>query len=240
VSTGDPGGRRRVADIDLAVRSGEILGIAGVEGNGQDVLASAVVGLAPVRAGRLLLDGRDITHKSVRARQAAGLAHIPEDRLTQALVPDMSLRENLVLKAFDSRAFSGKGLLRWADIEAHATARMHAYDVRAPSARVAARQLSGGNLQKLVLARELSGSPRVVVAQNPVRGLDVGATRFVLEQLLTQRDRGAGVLLIHSDLDELLSVADRVAVMYDGACTMTDWPACDRAAIGRLMLGGTA
>jgi len=232
--------RRSLCDIRLSVRAGEILGVAGVEGNGQDVLAAVIVGTLRADRGRILLNGRDVTGEPVRERAASGLAHVAEDRLRQALVPAMSLAENLVLKSFHSRRFARAGLLRRRAIRDHAAERLARFDVRAGSPLVPVRQLSGGNQQKLVLARELDGEPAVIVAHNPVRGLDVAAARFVFAQLLAQRRRGAGVLLIHSDLDELLAVSDRVAVLYGGRLTLTDWPACDRAAIGRLMLGGRA
>ncbi len=238
VEARDPGSHRRLAGVDLTVRPGEIVGVAGVEGNGQDVLAAVIVGvLAPLRGG-VWLDGREVTGWSVRARTAAGLAHIAEDRLRQALVPAMTLRENLILKAYGSEAFGRYGWLHWGAVQRHATERLARFDVRPPAPLAEARSLSGGNQQKVVLARELGGRPRLVVAQNPARGLDVSATRFVFGQLLEQRRAGAGVLLIHSDLDELLALADRVVVMAGGRCLPTDWPACGRAEIGRLMLEG--
>jgi len=167
------------------------------------------------------------------------LAHVAEDRLRQALVPAMPLSENLILKSYRSPAFAQAGLLRPRAIRAHAARQLARFDVRAGSILAQARQLSGGNQQKVVLARELAGDPRLILAHNPVRGLDVAATRFVFEQLLEQRQRGAAILLMHSDLDELLRVSDRVAVLYNGRLTLTDWPDCARAAIGRLMLGGS-
>ncbi len=238
VDASDPDSHRRIAGVSLSVRAGEFVGIAGVEGNGQDVLAAAIVGLIRVRTGKIELEGRDITRESVRGRASAGVAHVAEDRLRQALVADMTLRENLILKSH--RRFARHGLIRWNRVERYAQDRLRRFDVRAAGPAELARNLSGGNQQKLVLARELDGAPKLIVAHNPVRGLDVAATRFVFDQLLAQRERGAGVLLIHSDLDELLGVADRVAVMVGGRCRMTDWPRCERAAVGRLMLGGTA
>jgi simple sugar transport system ATP-binding protein len=238
ISGRDARSHRHIEDVNLVLRCGEILGVAGVEGNGQDVLAGVLVGTLHPSEGRILLDGRDVTAWSVRARAAAGLAHISEDRLGQALVPHMPLTENLILKSYRQPAFARLGLLRPRAIRTHATELLARFDVRADSPASSARSLSGGNQQKLVLARELSGEPRLIVAHNPVRGLDVAATQFVFERLLEQRRRGTAVLLIHSDLDELLSVSDRVAVLYNGRLTLTDWPTTDRAVIGQMMLGG--
>src|SRR5690606_31933900 len=149
----DPASHRAIRDITFAIRPGEILGIAGVEGNGQDVLAAVIVGTLGVSSGQVLLAGRDISGDSVRARAAAGLAHIAEDRLRQALAPDMSLPENLILKAFRSPAFARAGFLRWRAIRAHTERQLERFDVRAGSITAQARHLSGGNQQKLVLAR---------------------------------------------------------------------------------------
>ncbi|GMU24262.1 MAG: ABC transporter [Phycisphaerae bacterium] len=238
ISARDTRSHRHIEDVNLVLRCGEILGVAGVEGNGQDVLAGVLVGTLHPGEGRILLDGLDVTAWSVRARAAAGLAHISEDRLGQALVSNMSLPENLILKNYRQPAFARLGLLRPRAIRTHATELLARFDVRADSPASSARSLSGGNQQKLVLARELSGEPRLIVAHNSVRGLDLAATQFVFERLLEQRRRGAAVLLIHSDLDELLSVSDRVAVLYNGRLTLTDWPTTDRAVIGQMMLGG--
>ena len=201
------------------------------------------------------MHGIDVTRQSVRARFRTGLAHVPEDRLVQALVPALSLRENLILKDYASPAFARAGLIRWGRVTAHAAERLTCFDVRGGTPGSQAGLLSGGNQQKLVLAREFhipveapssqAGSQRVhpsriIVAHNPVRGLDVAATRFVFQQLLDQRDAGAAILLIHSDLDELLELSDRVMVMFRGRCLPTDWPACDRTAIGRMMMVGEA
>ncbi len=238
ICASDPRSHRRIVDINLSVRRGEIVGIAGVEGNGQDVLASTVVGLTQPSTGHIAICGRDMTASSTRVRTAAGLAHIAEDRLKQALVPALTVAENLVLKTARSREFASAGLISWRAVREYAAEQMQRFDIRAESPTAEVRHLSGGNQQKLVLARELAGHPRIIVAQNPVRGLDVAATRFVFAQLLDQRDHGAGILLIHSDLDELLTMADRVAVMYEGRCVMTGWPECDRDEIARRMLGG--
>lgn len=229
---------RALSGVDVAVRSGEVLGVAGVEGNGQDLLAAIAIGQTRPTSGHVVLAGRDITRLSIRARFRMGMAHIAEDRLAQALVPEMTVAENLMLKGYDQPPAAKAMLLNpkaWAE---SARLLVKSFDVRTPDTSVPVRQLSGGNQQKLVLARELSGNPKVIIAQNPVRGLDVAATQFVFSQLIEQRQRGTAILLLHSDLDELLAVADRVAVMYRGRCLMTDWPDCSREEIGRLMLEG--
>ncbi len=228
---------RRIVDVSLDVRGGEILGIAGVEGNGQDVFAALIMGLLPTSSGQLRLNGNPIDHLSTAVRTRAGIAHIAEDRTHQALVPDMTLRENMILKTYTAGRFSRAGLLSRRAIAAYADDKLDRFDVRAASPESPARDLSGGNQQKLVLARELSSEPHLILAHNPVRGLDVAATRFVFDRLREQRHRGAAILLMHSDLDELLEVADRVAVLYGGRVWMTSWPQTDRAEIGRLMMG---
>lgn len=240
VHVADAASGRRLTGVSLQVRAGEIVGVAGVEGNGQDLLAAVVVGTRSAAKGKVLLDGRDISARPVRARHAAGMAHIAEDRQTQALVPAMTVAENLILKDYAAPPFARRGWLRWSVVRSHAAEQLARYDIRAESPLTEVRHLSGGNQQKVVLARELAGVPRLVVAHNPVRGLDVAATRFVFEQLLMQRSRGAAALLVHSDLDELLAVADRVVVLHRGRCIVTDWPKGDRAAIGWLMLEGRA
>lgn len=237
VSATDAESGRFVHELSLEVRPGEIMGLAGVEGNGQDVLAALIVGLIAPRAGNIILDGRDISRLNPAGRRRAGIAHIAEDRRRQALVPDMALSENLVLTTYHHPEFARAGWLKMKAIRAHAERQLGAYDVRAPSAAGPVRSLSGGNQQKLVLARELAGQPRFILAHNPGRGLDVAATRMVFEQLFEQRRRGAGILLMHSDLDELLSLADRVGVLYKGRCRMTTWPDEDRTRIGRWMMG---
>lgn len=236
LSARDANSRRRLHAINLTVGAGEIVGIAGVEGNGQDLLAAVIAGLARPSSGRVLLTSRDITHASPRRRHDLGLAHIPEDRWMQALVPAMSLAENLLLRDYRSPAFARAGFLRRVAIDAHAAASLARFDVRGGGPATPAATLSGGNQQKVVLARELHGAPRVILAHNPVRGLDIAATRFVFDRLRAARDSGAAILLIHSDLDELLAVADRVVVMFAGECIVAD--AMDREHTSRLMLGG--
>jgi simple sugar transport system ATP-binding protein len=225
-------------DITLHIAPGEILGIAGVDGNGQQELAEVVTGLRQISTGRVLLNGQDVSDRSLKQRLELGIAHIPNDRKREALVPTMSVTENIVLKRHDRAPLSRAGVMSWrtsAKLAQDLTAR---FDIRTASVDTPVGALSGGNQQKVVLARELAMSnPTLIVAMNPARGLDVAATNFVYEQLLARRAAGAAILLISSELDELLALCDRIGVLYAGRLTMTDFPATGREEIGRLMAG---
>ncbi|MCL4458939.1 MAG: ABC transporter ATP-binding protein [Chloroflexi bacterium] len=205
-----------VKDVSLTVRRGEILGIAGVDGNGQRELSQAITGLREVASGRIYFHGQDITGGSPQHFIALGGAHIPEDRYEMGLIMDFDLAENAILGVLDKPPFAKGLFLDQSAIEEHAQNLIVQYDVRTPSISVLARNLSGGNAQKLLLARELSRSPSLIVAVQPTRGLDVGATEYVQQQLVEHRNRGAAVLLISTELDEILMLSDRVAVMYEG------------------------
>ncbi|MDB5320310.1 MAG: sugar transporter ATPase [Phycisphaerales bacterium] len=224
-------------DVSFQISPGEILGIAGVDGNGQQELAAVVVGLRPPTRGRVLWHGSDVTAMSLEQRRILGFAHIPNDRKREALVPTMSVTENVMLKEYRDPPMSRFGVISWPKAAAVAKHVVDQFDVRAQSLDVAVATLSGGNQQKVVLAREFAIQPRVIVAMNPVRGLDVAATNFVYEQLLARRAAGAAILLISSELDELLALCDRIGVLYAGRLTMTNFPATGREAIGRLMAG---
>jgi simple sugar transport system ATP-binding protein len=229
-------------DISFTLHPDEILGIAGVDGNGQQELAESIAGLRPIRSGRILLAGADITRASPGQRFRLGLAHIPNDRKLEGLVGSMSVAENLALKRHDTPPFAHGGILSWRSIRRTARDLVARYDIRTPSIHAPASTLSGGNQQKLILARELALSePRLVLAMNPVRGLDIAATHFVYEQLLAVRARGGAVLLISSELDELLTLCDRIGVLYNGRFAMSEFPR-DGAAeqIGRMMTGALA
>jgi simple sugar transport system ATP-binding protein len=227
-----------LAEVSLTVAAGEIVGVAGVDGNGQQELAEVVVGLRAVRGGRVLVDGADVSNWPLRRRLALGVAHVPNDRKLEALATTMSVTENVALKAFDRPPIGRFGVTSWRAARATAKDLAARFDVRAASVDTAVGTLSGGNQQKVVLARELGiGDARLVVAMNPVRGLDVAAANFVYEQLAARRAAGAAVLLISSELDELLAVCDRIAVLYAGRLTMTGFPATGREEIGRLMAG---
>ena len=213
------GGREALAGVKLDVRRSEIYGLAGVEGNGQAELVEALVGLRHPDAGSIRLGGRDITREHVRQRRELGLSYIPEDRHARAMVLPMTLWENSVLGQHERPPFSWRGLLNPKAMRARATDLVRAFRVKAPSIAVPAYALSGGNQQKLVLAREFASGPKLLIAAYPTRGLDIGATEFVWKQLVSARDAGLAVLLISANLEEILALSDRVGVIYDGRIT---------------------
>ena len=226
-----------VDGVSLTVRSGEIVGIAGVEGNGQSELVDSLLGLRPVRAGGVAVAGRDITRRSTRSR-LRWVSNVPADRHRLGLVLEFSVADNLVLSEFDHPPYAN-GLVRMLRaIRDHAAQLMKAFDIRAQAPEQAAGSLSGGNQQKVVLARELSARPKLLIASQPTRGLDVGSIEFVHSRLVSQRDKGLAVLLVSSELDEVLSLADRVAVIYRGKIVAElEGDAIDRDRIGLLMAG---
>jgi simple sugar transport system ATP-binding protein len=224
--------------VSLSVSSGEILGIAGVEGNGQRELAECIAGLRPPRAGVIVLGGRTLTGRSPREHFAAGLAHIPSDRLHHGLVPGMTLAENLVLGRHRDAKLGAGPFLDARALAAHAAFLLAQYDVRPPVPGLKAAQLSGGNQQKLIAARELTRGARVILAAHPTRGVDLGAAAAIHRQLLSERDQGRAVLLISSDLSEILSLSDRVAVMYEGRIAHETRPeSTDERTLGLYMTG---
>ncbi len=198
--------------VSLSVRAGEILGVAGVDGNGQTELIETLAGIRPPDGGAVRIGGLDLTDATVAERRAAGLAHIPEDRYARGLAREASISDNLLMGRHAEHF-----LLDRPGNAARARELVAEYDVRAGEVAEPAASLSGGNAQKLVIARELAGEPRVVLASQPTRGVDIGASEFVREQLRAARDRGAAVLLVSADLDDLLTLADRIVVLYEGA-----------------------
>ena len=227
-----------VDGVDLTVRAGEIVGIAGVEGNGQVELVEALAGLRQVKAGRILLGGRDYTRASAHRTLLSGLGHIPADRHRMGIVLEHSVSDNLVLSTFDRRPFAA-GIVRMLDVVLQFARRLiKTFDIRVSSEQQPAGSLSGGNQQKVVVARELGRNPKVLLAAQPTRGLDVGSIEFIHRQIVEQRDRGLAVLLVSSELDEVLSLSDRVAVMYRGKVVAElEGEAVDRDRIGLLMAG---
>jgi simple sugar transport system ATP-binding protein len=231
----------RLNGVDLEVRAGEILGVAGVEGNGQRELAEALIGLQQPDAGRVVLDGRDVAGLPVASVRDRGVAYIPEDRHDRGLVLDMTLWENSVLGRQAKRNVVNRlGVLLIRKIKEVATRLIKAFDVRARSIQVPAATLSGGNQQKLILARELEETPRLVLAHQPTRGLDVGAIEFVWRQILDQKAAGAGVLLISAELDEIYELSDRIVTIYEGRITGEYPPDAPPAEIGLGMTGARA
>jgi simple sugar transport system ATP-binding protein len=232
-------GAEAVHDVSLRVHAGEILGVAGVAGNGQRELAEAVTGLRPLTAGAIRVGGIPLHTGDPRAAIQAGIAHVPEDRLHTGVAPSLSISSNVVLKSYRSDENSVGPFLRFHHIRDWAVELIRRYDVKAPGPNASARQLSGGNLQKVVLAREFSGAPRVLVIAAPTRGLDVGAIETVHEHLRTAAADGVAILLISEDLDELMTLSDRIAVMYEGRIVgEMDAATAVVEDIGLLMAGG--
>lgn len=205
-----------VEGLSLEVMPGEILGIAGVEGNGQRELVDALIGLADPQSGNVRVGGIDVTDATPATRRSAGLGAIPEDRHELGLVLDMTLAENLAISELASGGYRTRGVIDWGAIHADAVRLLNEYDVRPPDPRATAGTLSGGNQQKVVLARELARSPKILIADNPTWGLDVGAIDYVHRKLLEMRDSGGAILLLTLDLEELFKLADRVLVIYRG------------------------
>jgi len=232
-------GLRALDDLSLTVRTGEILGVTGVDGNGQRELGEAITGLRPLDAGAILVEGRDISGLSVKSRmREAGIGFVPEDRQTTGLVLDYPVATNLVLRDYDRRPASRKGLLDFSYIARNAADLVKRYDVRLRSPQQPARFLSGGNQQKVILAREIEAKPRILVIMQACKGLDVGAIEFLQTTIYDLKASGVGVLYISTELEHVLDIADRVAVMYRGAITGT-LPREDAttARIGELMAG---
>lgn len=216
LSVVEPDGRTVVDDVTFEVRAGEIVGIAGVQGNGQTELVEAISGLRRVASGAIMLDGRDITQESPRERHAAGMAHIPEDRQRQGLVIDLSIMENLVLTRYHSDEFSRGILMNWDAARGKAHELVQNYDIRTSDPSLSASTLSGGNQQKVIVARELSRDTRLALAAQPTRGVDVGSIEYIHAQMVKERDAGTAVLVVSTELDEVMSLSDRVLVMYRG------------------------
>lgn len=212
----EPDGRVVVDDVTFEVRVGEIVGVAGVQGNGQTELVEAIAGLRRAASGSIVLGGRDITTDSPRERHEAGMAHIPEDRQRQGLVTDLSIVENLVLTRYHDSEFSSGIRMKWDVAKARARELVAAYDIRTTDPAQPASTLSGGNQQKVIVARELSREIRLAVAAQPTRGIDVGSIEYVHAQIVKERDAGRAVLVVSTELDEVMSLADRVLVMYRG------------------------
>ena len=212
----DDRGLEAVAGVTFDLRGGEVLGVAGVSGNGQRELAFAVAGLRPAESGSVHLNDKDVSRQSVGERIAGGLAYVPQQRLGMGLASGLTTRDNMALKSYRRSPFSSGPLLARGAFKDHADMLIERHDVRGVRAGLPIRLLSGGNLQKALLAREMAQDHTVLIARSPTRGLDVGATEAVRNHLLAERDRGVGVLLISEDLDELLALSDRIIVLYEG------------------------
>jgi simple sugar transport system ATP-binding protein len=233
----DQHGRPVVDDISLDVPAGHVMAIAGVQGNGQTELAEAIMGLRPAAAGSVRLDGTELLGRQVHDVLRSGVGFIPEDRGHDGLVLSATVAENLVLDMFDSPQFAKHGSLDVTAIQANATERVAEFDIRTSSPLLPAGTLSGGNQQKVVVAREMSRPLRLLVACQPTRGLDIGATEFIHARLLAERDQGSAIVLISTELDEVFALADQIAVMYRGKIMDTVSPDTPREAVGLLMAG---
>ena len=231
-------GRAALDSIDLDVRSGEIVGVAGVAGNGQREFVEVLAGLRDRTSGTVDVDGESMDRADARHPIRMGVAYVPQDRLGTGLAPDLSIAENLVLKRYRRPPISRGPFIVNAAVEAEAADLIERFDVRAPSMQTPTRRLSGGNVQKVLLAREMTGSPKVLVVASPTQGLDIGAVATVHELLLEAAANGVGVLLVSEDLDEVLALSDRIAVMYEGRILkVIDADEADVATIGQLMGG---
>jgi general nucleoside transport system ATP-binding protein len=202
--------------LDLEVRSGEIVGLAGVSGNGQRELAQCLAGLRKVTGGTIIVDGQDLTQASLHRHMEAGLAYIPEERMRDGAIRDFSVQENVFLHEHASPMFTHGIFLDFAKMAAHARDLVTQYTVKTPRLETPIKNLSGGNIQKLILARELSRRPKILIAAQPTRGVDIGATEYIHHRLLEQRGAGTAILLISEDLDEIRTLSDRIAVIYEG------------------------
>jgi ABC-type uncharacterized transport system ATPase subunit len=234
----DDRGLDAVRGLTFEVRAGEIVGVAGVDGNGQSELIDAIAGLRSVAGGRVEIDGEDVTNKSGHDSLEAGLGHIPEDRQRRGLVLDFTLAENIALHDFDQPPASRWGWLYPRRLIARARRLLREFDVRGGGPETPAASLSGGNQQKVVLAREVSREPKVLIAAQPTRGLDVGAIEFVHRRLVDERDRGRAILLVSFELDEILSLSDRILVVFEGRIVGEYGPDVSEEELGIAMTGG--
>lgn len=206
-----------VKDVSFDVRAGEIVCIAGIDGNGQTELIQGITGLEPVKSGKITLCGENITHSSIKKRNKTGISHIPEDRHKHGLVLKNTLEENLVLQRFDEKRFQKMGFIKFGEVRKYANELIERFDVRSGQGAVTtAASMSGGNQQKAIIAREIDREKPLLIAVQPTRGLDVGAIEYIHSQLVSERDKGAAILLVSLELDEVLSLSDRILVMYEG------------------------
>ncbi len=207
-----------VNNVSMQVRSGEIVCIAGIDGNGQTEFVYGLSGLEPLKSGTIVMNGQDITHMTIRQRLTSGMSHIPEDRHKHGLVLDYSLEDNIVLQRYFEPRFTSKaGFLKRKEIREYANGLIEQYDIRSGQGPITkSRSMSGGNQQKAIIAREIDKDPELLIAVQPTRGLDVGAIEYIHKQLVAQRDAGKGVLLVSLELDEVMNVSDRILVMYEG------------------------
>jgi simple sugar transport system ATP-binding protein len=230
--------RESISNVNLSVKKHEILGIAGISGNGQTVLANAISGLVKPSSGKIKIDGKTITSIDPSNIIQTGVGRIPEDRHKDGIVGQMSVAENMIIEDLNSGKIQSRGLLDREAIMQNCSDLSSKYDVRGPGPNAPARLLSGGNIQKLILARVFEASPKLILANQPTRGLDLGAAADVANRLLEARQRGSGVILISEDLDEILSLSDRIMVIYDGKLRTAETH--NRESLGLMMAGEVA
>lgn len=235
----DQRGLPAVNGVDLTIHSGEILGIAGVDGNGQSEFIDVLTGLRKPKSGKITLKGKDIYNKNPREIADSGVGHIPEDRQKRGLILKFSLFENSVLGLYHKLPFSKGIVMNYSEIHKHCKKLIDEFDVRTPNEEVTAASLSGGNQQKLIAAREIAKDPELLIASQPTRGLDVGAIEYIHKRIVEERDKGKAVLLVSLELDEILALSDRIAVMYGGKIVdILDRKDADEKKLGILMAGG--
>ena len=237
----DDRGQAAVSDVSFTVRRGEVLGVAGVQGNGQSELVEAITGLRPVLSGTVSISGTDTTTAGPRTIHQLKVAHIPEDRQAMGLVLDFTVAENMVLDSYYSDEFSTGLTMKWDEVDSTASKLVEHYDVRTPGIEVPASNLSGGNQQKVIVAREFSRDLDLIVASQPTRGVDVGSIEYIHTQIIDKRDSGTAVLLVSTELDEVLALSDRIAVMFDGrVVAVLDRDDTDATELGLYMAGSSA
>ncbi|MFY4773947.1 ABC transporter ATP-binding protein [Metabacillus sp. RGM 3146] len=227
-----------VDSLNLAIKAGEIVGLAGVDGNGQTELIEAITGLRKSDSGSILLNGKEISQLKPRKISEAGIGHIPQDRHKHGLVLDFPIGENMVLQTYYQKPFSKKGIMNFKGIYEHAEKLIKEFDVRTPSSETQARALSGGNQQKAIIGREVDRDPDLLIAAQPTRGLDVGAIEFIHKRIIEQRDKGKAVLLLSFELDEIINLSDTIAVIYEGKIVaVVDPKETNEQELGLLMAG---
>lgn len=224
--------------INFELRGGEILGVCGVDGNGQSELIKCITGLLPVSSGHVYIDGKDMTNHSTKSIMGLGVGHIPEDRHKMGMVGAMNIRENLAMVDYDSKEYSKHGFMLWKTIDKTGREIIKKFNVKTPDIMERAGNLSGGNQQKMVVGRELHRKPHLLIAVHPSRGLDIGATKYIQSQIINERDQGAAVLMVSTELDEILEISDRILVMYEGeVMAIVDQKDAERNRLGLLMAG---
>ena len=231
-------GQMALREVNLQVRAGEILGVAGVSGNGQRELAEVIAGLRPITAGTIELGGRNITHHSPAQRTADGLAYIPEERMLDGVIQEFSVAENIILQDHTRPPYSKALFIDFGAVARHSRQLVDQFRVKTPTIDTPVKSLSGGNIQKIILARELARNPKSLIAAQPTRGVDIGATEYIHQRLLDQRSHGTATLLISEDLDEVLALADRIAVLYEGRIMgIVERDATSAEELGLMMAG---